>query len=402
MTSAASERQQAPAPTFSKDVAPILFANCAGCHRPTGLGPMSLLTYEDAQPFASAIRDEVETGHMPPWHAEGERGTFLNDRRLSDIDKTTLSRWVDAGTPRGDAADLPPVPAFAEGWTIGEPDVVFPIPEAYPVPATGTIPYVYFQVPTNFTEDRWVQAIEILPGARSVVHHALVYANSPSGADGAARRVDSGESPSRRLGSLIATTAPGANAMVYRPDKALRIRAGAVLTFQMHYTANGEAVRDRTSVGLVLADGPPLEEIVVSHFLNGRFVIPAGAPDHRVNASVDFDEDVHLLGLFPHTHLRGTRWHYRLTYPDGRTEVILDVPGYDFNWQTYYMFAEPLAIPKGSRIVSSAWYDNSDGNPSNPDPSRDVRWGDQTWEEMQYTGITYTVDGAPSPRSGGR
>jgi hypothetical protein len=172
----------------------------------------------------------------------------------------------------------------------------------------------------------------------------------------------------------------------------LQIRAGSVLTFQVHYTASGQATKDRSSIGLVFARTPPDDEIRASQFINTRFTIPAGASDYRVDAGIGFSDDVHVWGLFPHTHLRGKRWEYRLVYPDGRTETILAVPAYDFNWQTYYMFAEPLAVPKGSRIEGSAWYDNSAANRSNPDPKSDVHWGDQTWEEMQYTGISYTVD----------
>jgi mono/diheme cytochrome c family protein len=411
--------EQMPAPTYAKDVAPILFKNCTGCHRPGEIGPMSLLTYADVRPYASSIREEVEAGHMPPWHAEAPAGTFRNDRRLSDADRATLARWVDAGAPRGDDKDMPPRPTYTEGWTIGEPDAVFELPRTFDVPASGTIEYQYFEVPTNFTEDKWIQAVEIRPDARAVVHHILVYAREPEGSGPprpralVARRDQGTPEPpppapgsaprqQRRLGSLIATMAPGWNATVFEPGTALQIRAGAVLTFQMHYTASGKAMTDRSSVGFVFADAPPSTEMRAGSFINGRFVIPAGDASHRVDAEVGFAEDVHVSGLFPHTHLRGIRWEYNLTYPDGRTEKILDVPAYDFNWQTYYMFAKPLAVPKGSKIVSSAWYDNSPKNPDNPDPKVDVRWGDQTWEEMQYTGIMYTVDGAPRPAAGVR
>ena len=180
--------------------------------------------------------------------------------------------------------------------------------------------------------------------------------------------------------------------MVYQPGTALLIRAGAVLTFQVHYTATGVATKDRSSIGFVFAKQPPAEEIRVGQFVNTRLQLPAGVSDQRVDAGVTVLEDVHLVGLLPHTHLRGTRWEYKVVYPDGRSEMILAMPKYDFNWQTYFMFKTPLSLPKGSRIESSAWYDNSSANKSNPDPKIDVRWGDQTWEEMQYTGITYTVD----------
>ena len=410
------------APTFTKDVAPILYKNCTSCHRPGGLGPMSLLTYEDARQAAADMIDAVNSGYMPPWHADAPQGRFLNDRRLSDADKQTITRWVDADAPNGDPKDLPPVPEYATSWTIGTPDAIVAMPTEYEVPATGVIAYQYFDVPTNFTEDKWVQAIEILPGARDVVHHVLVFARvpagaapppgtagaaSPPGAPGAApqlpvliRRPDHGIPPPQpgpdgrlpALGALIGTTAPGTNVITFPAGTALRVRAGSVLTFQMHYTAKGHAMKDRTSVGMIFAKEPPAEVILANSFQNGQFTIPAGASDYQVPAELGFREAVKVYGLFPHTHLRGKRWEYRLIQPDGRSEVILSVPKYDFNWQTYYMFATPLEIPAGARIESYAWYDNSPGNSSNPDATKEVRWGDQTWEEMQYTGILYTIN----------
>jgi hypothetical protein len=405
---------QAAAPTYTKDVAPILFRNCTVCHRPGEIGPMSLLTYADVQPYASSIKEEIEAGHMPPWHANAPAGTFRNERRLSDADRTTLIRWADAGAPQGDPKDMPPPPTYTEGWTIGEPDVVFPLPEPFQVPARGTIEYQYIEVPTNFTEDKWIQAIELRPDARDVVHHILLYAREPEGSGPPRPRVlvprrDQGLSApapapggqprqQRRLGSLVATMAPGWSATVYQPGTAMQIRAGAVLTFQMHYTASGTARADRSRVGIRFADAPPTTEVRAGSFINGQFVIPAGAARHQVDAEVSFAQDAQVWGVFPHTHLRGVRWEYRVIHPDGRAEMILDVPSYDFHWQTYYLFARPLAVPAGSKIVSSAWYDNSAQNPHNPDPTVDVRWGDQTWEEMQYTGLLYSVAPAPASR----
>jgi hypothetical protein len=404
---------QASAPTFTRDVAPILYRNCTSCHRPGGMGPMSLLTYDGARDKADKIRDAVSAAYMPPWHATAPRGVFLNDRRLSDADKQTIIAWIDAGTPGGDPRDLPPAPVYPGSWTIGTPDVVLAMPTEFEVPAQGTVEYQYFDIPTNFAEDRWVQAIEVLPGAREVVHHVLVFASAPAaapmagGAGGGAarrpvliRRPDQGipagapgpDGRPRQLGALIATTAPGTNAMTFPAGTALRVRAGSVLTFQVHYTAHGHAMKDRTSVGMVFAKAPPAEEILATSFQNGRFTIPAGAADYSVPSEIGFSESVRVWALFPHTHLRGTRWEYRLVQPDGRSDVILAVPTYDFNWQTYYLFSQPLAIPAGAKIEATAWYDNSAANKSNPDPTKDVRWGDQTWEEMQYTGFLYTVD----------
>jgi Copper type II ascorbate-dependent monooxygenase, C-terminal domain len=395
----AARTSLAGTPTFSKDVAPILFKNCVSCHRPGDIAPMSLLTYENARPWAKAIREKVAVGNMPPWHATQAHGIFSNDRRLSEKDKETLIRWADAGAPKGDPRELPPAPKFADGWEIGTPDVVISMPREFEVKESGTIAYQFFETPTNFTEDKWIQAIEVRPGARSVVHHVLVFCREPG-----ERRPPAftqvvpnlgsfGHGGERGLpGSLIATTAPGTNAMTFKPGSAMRIKAGAVLAFQVHYTANGAATKDRTSVGVIFAKQPPHQEIRNSAFVNPLFTIPAGAANQAVESAIQFSEDCHIWALFPHTHLRGKSWEYRLVYSDGRTEVVLSVPKYDFNWQTYYVFAKPLAVPKGTRLEATAHYDNSEANKWNPNPKVAVRWGPQTWEEMQYSGITYSVD----------
>jgi hypothetical protein len=400
--------QQPPAPTFTRDVAPILYKNCASCHRPGEIAPMSLLTFEDARPYARAIRAKVSSGEMPPWHADAPPGTFVNDRRLSAAEKSLLVRWVDAGAPRGDEGDLPRAPVFADGWNIGTPDVVVAMPAAYEVPASGTVEYQYFEAPTNFAADKWVQAIEVRPGARSVVHHVLVFAREPDGTaprppyvqvvpkPAPPREAGRGERPAsgapRNLGALIATMAPGTDGLTFPPGTAMKIKAGSVLTFQVHYTTTGTPTPDRSSVGIVFAKNPPAQEIRSGAFMNTQLTLPPGAADEAVDAAVEFRDDVHIRALFPHTHLRGKSWSYRLVYPDGRVQPVLSVPRYDFNWQTYYVFAAPLAVPKGARLEATAHYDNSAANRSNPDPTKEVHWGDQTWEEMQYSGITYSVD----------
>ena len=409
----------ATAPVFSRDIAPVLYKNCASCHRAGEIAPMPLLTYEEVRPWAKSIREKVSLDQMPPWHSADPRGTFSNDRRLTDQDRDTIIRWASAGAPQGDPKDLPPMPQFAEGWEIGTPDLVLNISKPHEVPATGTIAYQYFSVPTNFTEDKWVQAIEVRPGTRSVVHHILVFSREPGATrmppvftsvvpdpkDIAARRP--GAAGNRGAaegipGTLIATTAPGTNAMTYRPGEAIRIRAGATLVFQIHYTANGKETTDQSGVGLIFAKQPPQVEIRNSAFTNGLLDLPPGAPDTKVDSAIEFNQDIHITAIFPHTHLRGKRWDYRMVYPDGRSQVVLTVPKYDFNWQTYYVFANPLAAPKGSRLEASAHYDNSPANPSNPDPKAEVKWGDQTWQEMQYTGITYSVDQQPAPATTSR
>jgi mono/diheme cytochrome c family protein len=402
-------------PTFAEDIAPIVYKHCTSCHRPDGLAPFSLLDYESAAPKIRKIKGMVASGRMPPWQAAGPRGVFRNDRRLTDQEREMIIRWVDAGAKPGDPKHLPPRPEYPAGWEIGTPDAIVQMPEPYVVPAEGTIEYQYFEVPTGITEEKWVQAIEIMPGAREVVHHVLVYAKvppppgatpPPPRAPDAPRptplflrnpehappeRPQNDSVPPRQLGALIGTTAPGTNVVELPAGTALRLRAGTVLTFQMHYTAHGHEMKDRTSVGFRFAKEMPSEEIFAAAFTNGAFTLPAGAKDVAVPSEIGVSQPVKIWGLMPHTHLRGTRWQYKLERPDGTSEMVLDVPRYDFNWQTYYLFATPLEIPVGAKLTSMAWYDNSASNRNNPDPKIDVKWGDQTWEEMQYTGFLYSV-----------
>ena len=407
-------------PTFAEDVAPIFFKNCTMCHRSGGQAPFSLLYYDSAAAFAYEIKEKVSTGAMPPWHAEGPRGVFRNDRRLTDAERQTILRWLETGAKPGDSSKMPPRPTYSDSWLMGTPDLVVSMQEDFVVPASGTIEYMYFEVPTNLTEEKWVRSIEILPGAREVVHHVLVYARGPAPPAAATPaptaapagtpappplfirnrahatppdppRRDSTHPAPRRTGPLIGSMAPGTTIQEFPPGTALRLRPGTIITLQMHYTAHGMEMKDRTRIGFRFADAMPHEEIFAASFANGSFTIPAGAKDVAIPAEIGVTQPVRIWGLLPHTHLRGTRWHYKLVKPDSTSEVILDVPRYDFNWQTYYMFAKPLEMPAGSRMTSMAWYDNSASNKSNPDPRVDVKWGDQTWEEMQYTGFLYTV-----------
>ena len=423
----AAPRLPADSLTFTADVAPILYHNCVMCHRPGGIGPFSMLNFDTVTGRLKDLTDVLREGKMPPWQAVAPPGTFRNERHISDADKRTILRWIAEGAQYGNPEKLPPAPTFASDWEIGAPDAIVTMPEEFHVPARGTIEYMYFEAPTNFTEDKWIQAIEIKPGARDVVHHVLVFARppdppaakgsapnaappagvAPAGAPASAPkpvlvfdaankiddapRKDSLHAPPQRVGTLIGTTAPGTNVITFPEGTALRIRAGSILTFQMHYTAHGHEMKDRTSVGFRFAKEMPSEQIIATHFVNGQFSIMPGAKDVMVPSSVSFNEPVKIYGMFPHTHLRGKKWQYTLVRPDGSSEVILDVPKYDFNWQTYYLFAKPLEIPAGARIVARAWYDNSSDNDNNPDPTATVRWGDQTWEEMQYTGFLYSV-----------
>jgi hypothetical protein len=411
-------------PTFSRDVAPILHKHCVTCHRPGEMAPMSLLTFQEARPWVRSIRTRIEAGTMPPWHAEAPFGTFSNDRRLTAAEKETIVRWAAGGAPEGDPNDLPTPPVFPKDWRIGTPDLVVSMPKPFEVPASGTIDYQNFDVPTNLTEDKWVQALELRATAPAVVHHILVFGREPGGVAPQAytqralpnggnhgvvppRPTAESGTPGQRDGSqpprrLLATLAPGTSTFVFPEGAAMKIQAGTTFVFQVHYTANGTPATDQSSIGLVFAKEPPRQEMRVSHFMNTQLFLPAGSANQRVDAAIEFTADSHIVALFPHTHPRGKSWEYRMVYPDGRSEVVLSVPKYDFNWQTYYQYARPIPAPKGSRLEAIAHYDNSTANKANPDPTADVRWGEQTWEEMQYTGITYTVDAPRGPTAQGQ
>jgi hypothetical protein len=425
---AASAAAQSAVPTFTKDVAPILYQNCTNCHRAGEIGPMPLVSYKDARPWAKSIATRVTNGTMPPWHADPQHGVFLNDRSLKPAERETIVKWANGGAPEGNPADLPAAPTFADGWMMGTPDAVFSMTEDYPVPAAGTIDYKYFEVPTNLTEDKWVQAVEVRPGNRAVVHHVIVYMRgeqsmprqaaqpgaprpTPPFAFGQAMRrpadapkpdrapVENDRAPKRDPGAWLTGYAPGQSVRVYQPGTALRIPKGAVLTVAMHYTANGKETTDRTVIGVKYASEPPKTEVLVVPLQTANFVLKAGSPDTRVDAEMTMNTDVTLWSVLPHTHMRGKRWEVSAIYPDGKSEMILNVPKYDFNWQTDYIYREPLSLPKGTKLKTSAWYDNSTANKANPDPTKDVYWGDQTWEEMQFTAFTFSLSDAPMKTS---
>lgn len=369
--------------TFSKDVAPILFKNCAECHRPTGVAPMSFMNYKEVRPWAKSIKERVVDRSMPPWFADPKHGEFANNPSLSQTDINTIVQWVETGAPQGDNSDLPPAPRFTEGWVIGTPDLVLSMKDEQAVPADGTIPYLYKRIPTGFTEDRWVRAVEIKPGDRRVVHHVIAYLEDAQG---------------KRIGGMGGIT-PNKTAIISPPGSARLIKAGAVIVLQMHYTTIGEATKDRTSVGLIFTNEKPKIVLGGGNAMNTRFVIPAGAPDHEVKSSHTFDEDTYLYSMMPHMHVRGKDFTYTVVYPDGRSEIVLRVPKYNFDWQLDYVLKKPLFLPKGARLDCVAHFDNSIRNKFNPDPTKEVRWGDQTWEEMMigWYGTVRYLDPAAKP-----
>lgn len=383
----AAGRSNSAAVTFTKDIAPIIYKNCAECHRPGEIAPMSLMSYQEARPWAKSMREQVAQGSMPPWSADPKHGEWANDPRLSQKEIDTISAWVAAGAPKGDDKDLPVAPKFAQGWTIGEPDAVVEMPEEYTVPADGTIPYLYYSMPTNFKEDKWIQAMEIRPGNRAVVHHVIAYAQDPSVKDTA----PGGEGELRRGRVHLGGITPNKTGIVFSPGTARLIPKGSNIVFQMHYTTNGQVTKDRTKIGFVFAKEPGQKLVQTGNAINGRFVIPAGADNHEVKASFTFKDDVEISSFMPHMHVRGKAFTYTAVYPDGRSEILLNVPKYDFNWQLTYIPKGKLVLPKGTRLDCVAHFDNSTKNRYNPDPSKDVRWGDQTWEEMMIGWYTYSV-----------
>jgi peroxiredoxin len=371
--------------TYSKQIARIFQDNCVSCHRPGEIGPFSLTSYEEVVGWAEMIREVVHEQRMPPWHADPEHGHFINDARLSDEDKELIYQWVEAGAPEGGKSDLPPPRTFAEGWQIGEPDaVVYMRDEPYKVPATGTVRYQYFVVDPGFEEDKWIQAAECRPGNRSVVHHIIVAVIPP------------GKRPQEAFGDggsdWLVATAPGARPLLLREGMAKQVPAGSKLLFQMHYTPNGTAQEDRSCVGFAFADPKEVRKhVITDKAANPRFRIPPGADNHKVEATKKFDKDTLVLALFPHMHLRGKSFRYTARYPDGREEILLDVPHYDFNWQNTYELVEPKLLPAGSQLFCEAEFDNSEKNLANPDPTVTVRWGEQTWEEMMIGYFSSTL-----------
>ncbi len=425
--------------TFSNQIARIFQQHCVECHRPEHIGPFSLTDYADAAGWGEMIREVVEQGRMPPWHAAGERGKFQNDLRMSAEEKQLIADWVAAGCPEGDPSELPPAREFAEGWAMGEPDqIVYMRDEPVDVPAEGVIDYHHYVVDPGWTEDKWIMAAEARPGSAETVHHILVFVvppgpfgqgeaqprgrvgrtsdsqrpdegrGQPAGeADERAGAADERRGRFRRGGSgpgaggggfgrgggfgggigggnLIAGYAPGMNPFLMTDGTtAMHVRAGSKLLFQMHYTPNGTPHRDRSYAGFRFADPDKVQYVARSAAAaNPFFAIPPGNDNYEATAENVFEYDTVIANLTPHMHIRGKSFRYEATYPDGRQEVLLDVPAYDFNWQTTYYLAEPKPIPKGTKLLCTAHWDNSEGNLSNPDPTKTVTWGDQSWEEM--------------------
>jgi len=385
----------APA-TFYKDVLPVLEEHCQQCHRPGELAPMPLLTYSQVRPWAKSIRQAVLTRKMPPWLADPKYGHFSNDRSLSQSEIDTLVDWADSGAAQGDSRDAPPLRAWPEGWTIGKPDAVYQMPQPFPIPAKGPIDYQYIILPTHFSEDQWIQKVEIRPSDPRVVHHAVLYIREPGakwlegqpGSLAFSVPLAKGFTTS----DILMVYTPGNSFDQWQPGMAKKIKAGSDLVLQMHYTAYGQAVNDRTRIGVVFAKEPPQKAVLTLQMGNDKFLIPPRDPHYRVTVSGTLPNDALLLSLFPHMHLRGKSFEYSLARSNGNIETLLKIDNYDFNWQLNYRLAEPRLIPAGTRLLWTAYFDNSPNNPRNPDPEREVRFGEQSWEEMMIGFFDVAVD----------
>jgi hypothetical protein len=408
--------------TFNKDVLPILQKNCQSCHRPGQIAPMSFLSYESTRPWAKAMKVAVATRKMPPWFADPQYGHFANDRSLKQSDIETISKWADSGAAEGSASDAPPAINWpADGWEIA-PDIIVNGPETL-VPAhpkENVIEWKYIIVPSGITQDTWITSMEIRPGEPSVTHHICVYFK-PHTDDVEYNKPVWADRPRDETGSALASAAgvngrgippsitagtngiegcyvPGQAAQDYRVHNAAKLlKAGTDIVFQVHYTPNGKDVVVRPRIGFTVAKTPP-QHIYVSFGISApsdakSFAIPPNEGNwESPPAEATFDEDVDLVWMFPHMHVRGKEMTYKLVYPDGRTETVLSVPRYDFNWQLGYDLAKPIHVPKGTKLVVTAHYDNSINNKFNPDPNRTVYYGDMTWEEMMFPFFSVVVD----------
>ena len=364
----------------------IVQENCLPCHREGGVAPFRLDSYESTKARAPMMRYVVEKGIMPPWHAKKGSGPWRNDRTLSAEDRQALLTWADRGTPKGDPKLATKAPEFVPGWTIGRPDAVFELPTPVAVRADGTMPYKNVDVPTNLLEDKWVRSIEIVPGDRRAVHHVLVFAREPGAKRGRFQELSEG------LGGFFGGYVPGNSAMAYAPGIAKRLPKGSVLRFQIHYTPYGTATTDRTKIGLIYADRPE-HEVQTIGLANLFFQIPPKTKDYGVQAEVTSPWNAEIISFLPHMHLRGQAARYEVVHADGSSEPLLEVPRYDFNWQTNYVYREPKSIRAGDKLVYTAWYDNTEGNRANPDPTRAVHWGEQTFDEMMLGYVEFIVPG---------
>jgi hypothetical protein len=374
--------------TFTRDVAPILYSKCVACHRAGEVAPMPLLTYEDARPWAKSIKQKVVLRQMPPWFADPKYGTFTNDPSLTSKEIETISNWVDGGAVKGDVKDQPRLPQFTEGWQLGEPDMIVELPEVQ-IPASGPD---YFPTPTialNLTDDHWIRAVEIRPSNREVTHHTAIFSTSAGARLGGSGFFD-----------VLAVWAVGTPPTVYPEGMGRWVRKGQTLRTNLHYHPNGKPQVDRTRIGLYFGKGELKKEVVAALAGTFNLSIPPQAPNYEIRSSYVAEQDINVVSLFPHMHLRGKDMKLTASYPGGRQETILNVPAYDFNWQLFYYPTTPIRLPKGTRIDLIAHYDNSSSNPHNPDPTKTVTFGEASTAEMMFGMFEFTAVDGVSPKPG--
>lgn len=374
--------------TYANQISRIVQRRCLECHRDGEIGPMDFTNYEDVAAWSDMMLEVISDRRMPPWHANPEHGQFTNDRSLSEEEIQQFKKWVESGNPLGDIAQLPEPVKYTVGWQLPrEPDVIIPVsPKPFKVKAKGTIEYQHFTHKLQFTEDKWIKAAEVKPGNRAVVHHVLVF-DRPAGGRGDIM-------PHR---SFLVGYVPGGRFDPFPPGMAKRLPAGSELVFQVHYTSIGTEQWDQSQLGLVFEDNPSqlTHEVQTTSVVDFLFSIPPGAESHPSTAQLPRPlPDCELLSLTPHMHVRGKSFRYTATFPDGRKQILLDVPNYDFNWQTDYQFTNRMKIPAGTQILGEATFDNSEKNLNNPDPTKWVMFGDQTWDEMMigYMHVAIPID----------
>ena len=398
MVAKGAEETQNGAVTFNKDVLPILQKNCQTCHRPGEIAPMSFLTYNETRPWAKGMKEAVVSRQMPPWFADPAYGDFANDRRLNDAEIKTISAWADAGAPEGDEKDKPAPITFQDGWNI-KPDRIIEMPKDFNVPATGTVNYQNVLVKVNFPEDVWVIAAEMRPGNSKVLHHGRVLVRPPESnfmkdaVPGEAYETGSLVMAKEEAPETLGKFNPGLGEQNFSLfESAKFVPKGSDLVFNLHYTAIGKPATDRSRVGLVFAKQPPkLRYFMHNGPTASNLAIPPREPNAEVVSEMTTNVDMKLVYVQPHMHLRGKDYEFRLVYPSGRTETIFKAK-WDFNWQMGYDLAEPKLLPKGTRIIGVAHYDNSANNKYNPDPNKLVVWGDQNWDEMQNCFVGVLID----------
>lgn len=384
---AQSPPRAAAAPTFAKDIAPIFYANCITCHRPGEVAPMSLRTYDEVRPWARSIRQKVSTRQMPPWFADPAHGAFANDARLSQPQIDTIVKWVDAGAPQGNPVDAPKLPTFTDGWQLGEPDYIITLPRIE-IPAEGKDIFPTPNITIDIPEDRWVRAVEIRPSNREVTHHTVLFM---AGGIGGGMVSQSG------FVDVLGVWAVGTPPTVYPDGVGRWVRKGQQLRTNLHYHPNGKPATDQTRVGLYFGKGELKKEVASAVAGDVTFRIPAGAKHHEMRGLFVIDQDIDVVSYFPHMHLRGKDMTLTAHLPDGRKQTLLSVPNYDFNWQLYYFAKAPVPLPSGTIVEAVAHYDNSADNPHNPDPTRDVTFGEQSTDEMMFGVFDFTPKDGVSP-----